>query len=77
MTGDDRKIAIENQYGVADRDHLTRGLAYAVAVAARGLVVVAEHHRDEFVSVAVYRGKTRRRGEEEESAPEPDPDEDR
>ena len=38
-TDDDRKIAIENQYGVGDHDHLTRGLAYAVAVGASGLVV--------------------------------------
>ena len=29
-TPDGRRVAIENQYGVADHDHLTRGLAYAV-----------------------------------------------
>jgi hypothetical protein len=45
---------IENQYGRADHDHLTRGLAYAVARRARGLVVVAEEHRDEFRAVAQY-----------------------
>jgi hypothetical protein len=45
---------IENQYGRADHDHLTRGLAYAVARHARGLVVVAEEHRDEFKAVAQY-----------------------
>ena len=54
VTHDQRNIAIENQYGVVDHDHLTRGLAYAVAVGARGLVVVSEGHRDEFRSVADY-----------------------
>jgi hypothetical protein len=54
VTADQRKIAIENQYGIADHDHLTRGLAYAVGVGARGLVLVAEGHRDEFRSVAGY-----------------------
>jgi len=47
-------FVIENQYGVADHDHLTRGLAYAVARSAKGLVVVAENHREEFRSVADY-----------------------
>lgn len=47
-------FVIENQYGSADHDHLTRGLAYAVAVHARGLVIVAEEHRDEFRAVAAY-----------------------
>jgi hypothetical protein len=47
-------FVIENQYGRADHDHLTRGLAYAVARRARGLVVVAEEHRDEFRAVAQY-----------------------
>lgn len=47
-----RKWAIENQYGVSDHDHLTRGLAYAVALECRALVVIAEDHRDEFVAVA-------------------------
>ncbi len=47
-------LVIENQYGRADHDHLTRGLAYAVASHARGLVVVAEEHRDEFRAVAQY-----------------------
>ncbi len=51
-TGD--RVAIENQYNVADHDHLTRGLAYAVAAGCRILVLVAEGHRDEFVSVADY-----------------------
>jgi hypothetical protein len=40
-TGDGRRVAIENQYGVADHDHLTRGLAYAVATEAKALVVIA------------------------------------
>jgi hypothetical protein len=48
------EFVVENQYGRADHDHLTRGLAYAVARRARGLVVVAEEHRDEFRAVAEY-----------------------
>lgn len=48
------EFVVENQYGRADHDHLTRGLAYAVAREARGLVVVAEQHRDEFRAVARY-----------------------
>lgn len=48
------EFVIENQYGRADHDHLTRGLAYAVARRARGLVVIAEQHRDEFRAVAQY-----------------------
>lgn len=51
---DGSDIVIENQYGRADHDHLTRGLAYAVAARARGLVIVAEEHRDEFRAVAEY-----------------------
>lgn len=51
---DGTEFVIENQYGRADHDHLTRGLAYAVARHARGLVVVAEEHRDEFRAVAQY-----------------------
>jgi len=51
---DGSELVIENQYGKADHDHLTRGLAYAVARRARGLVVVAEEHRDEFRAVAQY-----------------------
>lgn len=47
-------FVVENQYGTADHDHLTRGLAYAVASEAQGLVVVAERHRDEFRAVAEY-----------------------
>jgi hypothetical protein len=54
QTSDGPELVIENQYGSADHDHLTRGLAYAVAREARGLVVVAERHRDEFRSVAQY-----------------------
>jgi hypothetical protein len=53
--GDDgSEFVVENQYGRGDHDHLTRGLAYAVARRARGLVVVAEEHRDEFRAVAQY-----------------------
>ncbi|MGB3764445.1 MAG: hypothetical protein WA966_14620 [Ornithinimicrobium sp.] len=51
---DGSEFVVENQYGRADHDHLTRGLAYAVARHARGLVVVAEEHRDEFKAVAQY-----------------------
>lgn len=51
---DGSEFVIENQYGRADHDHLTRGLAYAVAREARGLIVVAEEHRDEFRAVASY-----------------------
>jgi len=53
-TGDGRLVAIENQYKTADHDHLTRGLAYAVASECAALVLIAEDHRDEFVSVADY-----------------------
>jgi hypothetical protein len=53
-TADGRRVAIENQYGVADHDHLTRGLAYAVATKSIALIVIAEDHRDEFVSVVDY-----------------------
>jgi hypothetical protein len=51
---DGSEFVVENQYGRADHDHLTRGLAYAVARRARGLVVVAKEHRDEFRAVAEY-----------------------
>lgn len=51
---DGSELVVENQYGRADHDHLTRGLAYAVARHACGLVVVAEEHRDEFRAVAQY-----------------------
>jgi hypothetical protein len=51
---DGTEFVVENQYGRGDHDHLTRGLAYAVARRARGLVIVAEEHRDEFRAVAQY-----------------------
>jgi hypothetical protein len=51
---DGSEFVVENQYGRGDHDHLTRGLAYAVARRARGLIVVAEEHRDEFRAVAGY-----------------------
>jgi len=44
--------AIENQYGSADHDHLTRALAYAVALRCRAVIVIAEDHREEFIAVA-------------------------
>lgn len=53
-TVEQRAVVIENQYGVSDHDHLTRGLAYAVAKDASGLIVIAERHSDEFVAVAEY-----------------------
>lgn len=49
---DGRSWAVENQYGEADHDHLTRALAYAVGLECRAVIVVAESHRDEFVAVA-------------------------
>ena len=49
---DGRNWAIENQYGEADHDHLTRALAYAVGLECRAVILVAESHRDEFVAVA-------------------------
>lgn len=49
---DGRRWAVENQYGEADHDHLTRALAYAVGLECRAVIVVAESHRDEFVAVA-------------------------
>ena len=53
--GDDgSEFVVENQFGRSDHDHLTRGLAYAVARHARGLIVVAEQHRDKFRAVAQY-----------------------
>src|SRR6266849_2345148 len=53
--GDDgSEFVIENQYGRGDHNNLTRGMAYAVARHARGLVVVAEEHRDEFRALAQY-----------------------
>jgi len=52
-------FVIENQYGALNHDHLTRGLAYAVAAHARGLIVIAEKHRDEFREVALYLNELR------------------
>jgi hypothetical protein len=58
--GDDgARFVIENQYGALNHDHLTRGLAYAVASHARGLIVIAEEHRDEFRAVAQYLNELR------------------
>jgi hypothetical protein len=51
-TGD--QVAIENQYGKQDHDHLTRGLAYAVGLGTQALVVIAEDHLNEFRAVARY-----------------------
>ena len=53
-TDDGQRVAIENQYGVGDHDHLTRALAYAVGSGARTAVVIAEEHRGEFRAVADY-----------------------
>lgn len=46
-----RKWAIENQYGVADHDHLTRVMAYAVGLDCSAAILVAEDHRPEFVAI--------------------------
>jgi hypothetical protein len=56
---DGRRVAVENQFGRADHDHLTRGFAYAVGLAAlpegvAALVVIAEDHGSEFVAIADY-----------------------
>lgn len=53
-TPDGHHIAIENQYKRVDHDHLTRGLAYAVGLNAKALVVIAEDHGEEFVAIAEY-----------------------
>lgn len=52
-------VAIENQFGRADHDHLTRGLAYAIGLNSSekrisALVVIAEDHATEFVAIADY-----------------------
>jgi hypothetical protein len=51
---DGTRVAIENQYGEGDHDHLTRGLAYAVNLDCPVLIVVAENHKPEFRAVADY-----------------------
>lgn len=48
------EFVVENQYGRGDHDNLTRGLVYAVARRARGLIVISEEHRDEFRALARY-----------------------
>jgi hypothetical protein len=55
----DTNFIIENQYGSLNHDHLTRGLAYAIAMHAQGLIVIAEKHRDEFREVATYLNELR------------------
>lgn len=50
-------VVVENQYRRIDHDHFTRGLAYAVALDCRALVVVAEEHSSEFVAIADYLNK--------------------
>jgi hypothetical protein len=57
------RVAIENQFGRADHDHLTRGLAYAVGLQAQALVVVAEAHLSEFRAVAAYLNEVAERSE--------------
>ena len=58
-------VAIENQYGVVDHDHFTRGLAYAVGLNAVALVLVAEGHLDEFRAVAAYLNSVAERSDAE------------
>lgn len=53
-TVDGRRVAIENQYHKADHDHLTRGMAYALGLQAKALVVIAEDHGAEFIAIADY-----------------------
>ena len=53
-TGDERRVAIESQFGEADHGHLTRGLAYAVGHGAAALIVIAETFGAEFVAAAAY-----------------------
>ena len=53
-TSDGALVAIENQFSVSDHDHFTRGLAYAVGIEAKFLIVVAERHREEFREVATH-----------------------
>lgn len=53
--------AIENQYGRGDHDHVTRGLGSAVATGSKAPVVIAEDHRDEFISVAHHSMRLRHR----------------
>lgn len=47
-------VAIENQYSKLDHDHFTRGLAYAVALDAKALLLIAEDHGAEFCAVAQH-----------------------
>jgi hypothetical protein len=47
-------VAIENQYSKLDHDHFTRGLAYAVALEAKALLLIAEDHGAEFRAVAQH-----------------------
>jgi len=56
-------IAIENQFGKLDHDHMTRGLAYAVGLRAEALVLVAEDHLNEFRAVARYLNELAERSE--------------
>lgn len=56
-------VAIENQFGRTDHDHLSRGLAYAVGLEANDLVVVAEDHPPEFRAVAQYLNDVAERSE--------------
>ncbi|MHB8287689.1 MAG: hypothetical protein ACYDEY_00320 [Acidimicrobiales bacterium] len=58
-------VAVENQFGAIDHDHLTRGLAYAIGLQAETLVVIAEDHRDEFRAVAHYLNEVAGRSEYE------------
>ena len=53
-TPDGNRIAIENQFNSSDHDHMTRGLAYAVGLNTRALIIIAEDHRPEFRAVAEY-----------------------
>ena len=56
-------VAIENQFGKLNHDHLTRGLAYAVGLRAPTLVLVSEEHMNEFRAVASYLNSLAERSE--------------
>jgi hypothetical protein len=59
-------VAIENQFGKLNHDHLTRGLAYVVGLRVPTLVLVSEEHVNEFRAVAAYLNSLAERSQLEE-----------
>jgi len=55
--GSRRRIVIENQYGVANRDHFIRGMHYAEKVGAEALVIVAERFGDLIIGEVTDRNR--------------------